>query len=290
QGSPDEKLRTRGELTSYLCMMPGHLRFLGIPLVAGRDFAPTDDQSRPFTLIVNEAFARRAWPGEDAVGKQVKLFGSEMLVDVIGVVRNSAFHSLSGEPVPLAFFAYKQIYHQGAVFHVRTSGDPAALLQTIEKELRTLDAGVTFFGVRTMDDMFDRVLWGPRTGARLMSVFGGLGLLLAGLGVYAIMAHAVTQRTREIGIRLAIGAQARDVVDLIIRRGLVVSLFGLSIGLALAIVVTRHFQNFIPHVSYGDPLTFALVAVTLLLSALAACLLPALRATRINPLTALRSE
>ncbi len=290
QGSPDDTLRTRGQLMSYACVMPGYLRFMGIPLVAGRDFAATDNENRPPVVIVNETFAERAWPAENVLGKHVKLFGSETLVEVVGVVRNTLYHDLAGEPTPFVFFANRQIPHQNTILHARTAGDPTALFATLRKELQTLDPALPLIGVRTMEGGLDNLLWGPRTGARLMSVFGALGLLLAALGVYAIMAHSVTQRTREIGIRLAIGAQTRDVLSLIVHRGLVVTLLGLLAGLGLAYALARHFQKFFAHVHHLDPLTYSAIALLLASAALLACWLPARRATRISPLTALRAE
>jgi putative ABC transport system permease protein len=290
QGSSDETLRARGQLMSYASVMPGYLRFMDVPLAAGRDFAPTDDDTRRPVIIINEALAQRAWPGENALGKTVKLFGSETLVEVVGVVRNAALQDLLGKPEPFAFLPYRQQFHPLTVLHIRTAGNPATLLPTLAKELRTLDPAMPLFNMRTMDDGIYQLLWGPRTGARLMSVFGALALLLAALGVYAIMAHSVSQRNREIGIRIAIGAQARDVLTLIIRRGLLVTAIGLSAGLLLAYVVARHFQSFFVNIEYTDPLTYGVIAFLLAVTAMLACWLPARRAARVDPMTALRTE
>jgi putative ABC transport system permease protein len=220
----------------------------------------------------------------------VKLFGSETLVEVVGIVRDTLYHDLAGEPTPFVFFAYRQIFHQNTVLHIRTAGGPAPMFATLQKELQALDPALPLIGMRTMEGGLENLLWGPRTGARLMSVFGALGLLLAALGVYAIMAHSVTQRTREIGIRIAVGAQTHDVLTLILRRGLVVTVVGLFAGLILACALARHYQKFFTHVHHLDPLTYGAIALLLSLAALLACWLPARRAARVNPIAALRAE
>lgn len=285
----DEAMRTRGQFMSYASVQPDFLRFMGIELVAGRPFTAEDNASRSPVVIINEALARRAWPDQNPIGKTIKLFNDETLVEVVGVVRNIRDVELRADPAPFAFFPMAQAYSGGNVFHVRTAGNPSDLLPTLRKELQSLDPAVNLF---TIDyrDIIRNALWGPRTGAVLMSVFGAIALLLTSLGIYAVMAHAVVQRTREIGIRLAIGAQARSVLGLVLRRGIVVTGSGLLAGLAASLALTRYVGSFLFEVRPTDPVTFGVIGLLLTAVAFLACYVPARRATKVDPLTALRAE
>jgi putative ABC transport system permease protein len=285
----DEMLRTRGQFMSYASVQPDFLRFMGIPLVAGRDFTADDNATHPPVAIINEALAHRAWPGQDPVGKIIKLFNDETPVQVVGVVRNLRDVELRAEPAPFIFFPVTQAFTAANVFHVRTAGNPSDLLPTLRAELQALDPAMSLF---TIDyrDLMKSALWGPRTGAVLMSAFGAIALLLTALGIYAVMAQAVAQRTREIGIRLAIGAQPQAVLGLVLRRGVLVAGAGLLAGLGAALALTRYIRSFLFEVHPTDALTFATVAAGLGLVALFACWLPARRATKVDPLIALRSE
>ena len=288
----DDRLRTSGQLMGYLHVLPGYLKTMGIPLVAGRDFAESDDDTRPLVVIINEHLARMAWPGEDAVGKTVKVFGSEEPVEVIGVTRTVTYDNIGEEPKPYLFFSMMQEVDRGgfATIHVRTRSDAAAMVPTIRKELQALDATLPFVNVTTIEENIAQGLWAPRTGAALLSVFGLLALLLASMGVYGIMSYTVSRRTREIGIRMAVGAQPEDVLKMVLVRGLCVAGTGLALGLVFAFAVTRFFQNLLYGVSAADPLTFGVIALVLAGIALLASYLPAKKATRVNPLLALRAE
>jgi predicted permease len=286
----DETMRTRGLLMSYACVWPGYLKFMEIPFVAGRDIAESDDADRPFVIVVNETFARRYFPGRNAVGQIVKLYNSEQPVEIIGVVKDIRDTELRADPAPFVFLPVKQVYHPTNVFHVRTAGDPVAIMPTITKELQALDPAVNVAVSATVRETLGYAMWGPRTGAMLMSAFGLIALTLTSLGIYAVMAHGVTQRTREIGIRIAIGAQRRSVMALILKRGVLVALAGVAGGLAVAFALTRYIASFLFQVKPTDPVTFAVIAVLLTAVALLACFLPARRATQVSPLVALRSE
>jgi predicted permease len=283
-------MRTRGEFMSYASVMPGFVRLLGIEWVAGRDFTAEDDDSRPRVAIINEALARRAWPGENPLGKTFKLYQNETLVHVVGVVRDVRDTGLKAAPAPFLFFPLRQQFTPQNAFHVRTSGDAAAMLPTLRKELQALDPAVTLYGSITYADVIRNALWGQRTGAALMTAFGALALLLTSLGIYAVMSHAVGQRTREIGIRIAIGAQGRAVVGLMLKRGVIVAGVGLLVGLGASLGLTRYIRGFLFEIDATDPVTFAAIAVVLGAVALLACYLPARRATKIDPLLALRAE
>jgi macrolide transport system ATP-binding/permease protein len=292
QGSPDELMRTRGLLMSYACVWPGYLKLIGVPFVAGRDIADQDtrsDGSGQRVVVVNETFAKRYWPGEDAVGKKVKLYNSEELWEVVGVTNDIRDVELRADPAPFAFFDVRQLYNPQNAFHVRTTGDSAAILPTLRKELQAIDPATELFSI-SIQDLLKHAMWGPRTGAAVMSVFGGIALLLTSLGIYAVMSHAVGQRTREIGIRIAIGAPASGVLGLILKRGVIVAAAGVLGGLAVALAVTRYIGSFLFGVQPTDPVTFAAIAALLTAITLLACYLPARRATKVDPLIALRSE
>lgn len=289
QGAADETLRTRGQLMSFACVYPGFLRFIGVPLVAGRDFTVDDNADRPPVVIVNETFARRAWPGEDPIGKTVKLYNSETPVQVVGVTRDVRDVDLRSSPAPFVYFPLRQLYVPGNTLHIRVAGDASSLLPTLRKELQALDPAVSL-QVFSIEEVMRYALWGPRTGAALMSVFGALALLLTSLGIYAVMTHAVGQRTREIGIRIAVGAQSAAVLGLVLRRGLAVVTLGLAAGLGASYGLTRYVGSFLFEVKPTDPITFSIIAALLTAVAMFACYVPARRATRVDPLIALRTE
>jgi putative ABC transport system permease protein len=251
-----------------------------------------DDAQHPVVVIINEHLARMAWPGEDPIGKTVKLFGSEDLVEIVGVTKTVTYDNIGEEAKPFLFFSMMQEPDRGGfgTIHVRTHADAAALAPTLRKQLQSLDPTLPFVNVTTIDENIEQGLWAPRTGAALLSVFGVLALLLAAMGVYGIMSYTVSLRTREIGIRMAVGAQPSDVLHMILRRGLIVAGTGLVIGLALAFGLTRFFQNLLYGISATDPLTFGAIALVLAAIALLASWLPARKATKVNPLIALRSE
>ncbi|HVT74401.1 MAG TPA: ABC transporter permease [Lacunisphaera sp.] len=286
----DENLRQHGRLYDYLSVDPGYLKMIGIPLVAGRMFTAADDAQHPLVAIVNELFAQQAWPGENPLGKTLKLYNDERPVEVVGIVKTTTYGAIGEDPDPFAFFPVKQEFSAFAVLHVRTRGDASGMLNTIRKELQALDPAMPLSNSSTMDAIMQQNLWGPRTGASLLGAFGLLAVLLASLGVYGVMAYTVNRRVREIGIRLAIGAQPGDVMRLILNRGLVIAAAGLGFGLVAAFLVARYFQNLLIGVSSSDPLTYAAIAVILAGVALVACWLPARRATKVDPLIALRAE
>ncbi len=286
----DENLRQHGRLFNYLSVDAGYHRTIGIPLVSGRFFTDMDDTAHPLVAIVNETFAQLAWPNENPLGKTLKLYNDERPVEVVGVVKTTTYNSIGEDPDPFAFFPLKQGYTGFAVIHVRTASQASALVATVRKELQTLDTNMPFGNVQTMEDVMQQNLWAPRTGAALLGAFGLLAVLLASLGVYGVMSYTVNRRAREIGIRMAIGAQASDVMAMILNRGLVIAGVGLVVGLGAAFLVARYFQNFLIGVSAGDPVTYGVIAVLLAGVALLACYLPARRATKVDPLIALRSE
>ncbi|HVU22552.1 MAG TPA: ABC transporter permease [Opitutus sp.] len=288
----DDNLRTTGRLMSYNYVWPGFLKTSGIPLVAGRDFTEADDATHPIAVIINEHLAKLAWPNRNPLGQAIKLFGTEVPAQVIGVVKDVTFDNVGEDPKPYVFFSLAQDASRGTfgAIHIRTERDVAALMPTLRKALQSLDPALPFVNVTTTDETISQGLWASRTGAELLSVFGALALLLAAIGVYGIMAYSVGKRVREIGIRMAIGAQRGDVFRLILGQGLIIAAAGLAVGLVAAFFVARYFQNFLFNVSAGDIVTYAAISLILAGVTLLACFLPARRATRIDPIKALRTE
>jgi predicted permease len=289
---PDEKLRTQGQLFNYSLIEPGYLSMLGMRFVSGRDFNETDDEHHPFVTIINEAYAKLAWPGEDPVGKTISVFGNQSIVQVVGVVRDAVCNNIGDSPTPFAFFPLRQDFAKGGVLplHIRTATDVNAQIPALRRELQAMDPAMPFANVTTIEENINQSLWGARTGAALLSVFGLLALLLSSIGVYSIMSYTVGQRTREIGIRMAIGAQASDVMSMILQRGFIVAGTGIAAGVLAAFFVTRLFANLLYSVSANDPLTFVAITGILAVVAAAACFFPARRATRVDPLSALRTD
>lgn len=288
----DENLRTQGVLMGYNHVSPGFIKTLGIPLTAGRDLSEGDDLTKPGAVLITEHLARIAWPGRDPLGQKIKVFGSEVPVEVVGVMRDVAFDNIGEDSQSYVFFSMAQEPGRAgfATLQIRTAADVEAMMPAIRKELQSLDPAMPLLNATTLEENIRQGLWAARTGASLLSLFGGLALLLAAIGVYGIMSYTVGRRTREIGIRMAIGAGSGDVVALVLRQGLIIVGLGLAAGLAAAYFVARQFQDFLFAVNAGDPLTYAAITVLLATTALLACWLPARRATRVDPLVALRSE
>jgi predicted permease len=288
----DDKLRTTGQLMSYNHVLPGFLKTMGIPLVAGRDFTPLDDEKHPLVVIVNEHLAKLVWPGRNPIGQTVKVFGSETPVEVVGVAKDVTYDNIGEDPKPYVFFSLAQESDRGGfgTLQVRTQMDVNALMPTIRREVQSLDTAMPLVNITTMDESIRQGLWASRAGAALLSIFGGLALLLAAIGVYGIMSYSVGKRTREIGIRMAIGAQRGDVLKLILNQGLLIAGAGLLTGLLAAFLAARYFQNFLFGIGAGDAVTYAAISAILTVVALLACFIPARRATKVDPLIALRTE
>jgi predicted permease len=262
-----------------------------IPLVAGRVFTEQDREDTPRVVVINETFARRFWPGQDAIGKRFRYSRADgPLVEVAGVVKDGKYFSLGEDPQPFFYLPLLQSYVEPTTLVARTTNNPNAALTTIRGEVLKLDPTMPFAEVKTMTEHMSLSLFPLRIGASVVGSFGLLALLLAAIGIYGVMAFAVSQRTREIGIRMALGAQGTDVLQLIIKQGLTLMLIGLGLGLAGALVLTRLMSSMLYGVSATDPLTFGLIALLLAGVTLLACWIPARRATKVDPMIALRCE
>jgi predicted permease len=263
---------------------------MSIPLVQGRDFNVQDREGSGGVVIVNEELARRYFPGQSAVGKRLRMGSDSPYREIVGVARTAKYRNLREQPLPFIYLPFAQEYQSRMTLLVRTTGDPTSLIPALRNEIHALNNDVPVFAVHTMAEHIGAQLAADRMVAVLLSVFGGAALLLAAIGIYGVMAYSVAQRTHEIGIRIALGAERRDIFKLIVGQGLMLILIGAALGLALALALTRVLKNLLFDVSASDPLTFGVIALLLIAVALLACYLPARRATKVNPLVALRYE
>jgi predicted permease len=271
---------------------PAFFRTLGVPLLVGRDFDERDAEGAPPVVIVNAAFARVHYAGRgqpQVVGERVSISGPEgPWREIVGVVGDSKFRALTEDDAPILYAPLAQNHETGMVLYVRTSGDPAALAGAVRREVRSLEPNLALPDLRTLEQTLASSLYAPRMGAALLAAFAVLALLLAAVGVYGVTSFGVAQRTREIGVRMALGARAPDVVRLVLGDGMRLVAIGLALGLALALGAGRSVETLLYGVRGRDALTFCVVSVVLAVVALAACLVPARRATKMDPLTALR--
>ena len=280
----------------YKSVTPGYFAALRIPLRAGRLLDDRDRRGAARAILVSQALARRAFPDEDPLGKQVR-FGVSVddtdegaAWEIVGVVADTVVNRLEDEPQP-AF--YVSAWHQpieGTSLVVRSAGDPLSLAEALRREVQALDPELPVHRIRTMSELVSASVAQRRFQALLLAAFAGVGLALAAIGLYGVMAFSVSQRTREIGIRMALGAPGRGVLRLVIGQGLALVIVGVALGLAVALAFSRVLAGLLFRVSATDPAIFAIVPALLLLTALVASYPPARRATRVDPLTALRCE
>ena len=272
----------------YASASPGYFKTMGIALTEGREFAEQDDSSAARVMIVNQRFAERFWPGQSAIGHTVRSAGRDHTV--IAVVPTGKYKRLGEDPTAFMWFAEDQRLASSMSLAIRTTGDPTALIPALRREISALDPNLPVSSVRTMEQHLGISLLPARVSGTALGVFGIIGLLLASVGMYGVMAYSVAQRTREIGIRMAIGATAARVIQLIMRQGLTLVLIGTGIGLAGAIAASRLLAS----VLYGDdavgPATFVAVPLVLIAVAALATFVPARRATLVDPAITLRAE
>jgi putative ABC transport system permease protein len=269
---------------SHNAISPTYFQTLGIPLAQGREFTTQDTAGAPRVFIVNEAAARRFWPGREAVGQ--RLNGGE----VVGIARNSKERGLTADPRPTIYKPLLQIYMPDLTLHVRTATEAQTLLAAVRREAQALDPTLPVYNLGTLAQQKDGLLYIERLAAALLTLFGLLALSLAAVGIYGVLSYAVTERTREMGIRLALGARPSDLLKLVVGQGLALTLIGLVIGVGASFALTRLISKLLYGVSATDPLTFVLLPLLLTGVALLACWIPARRATRVDPLAALRYE
>jgi len=271
---------------------PEYLPTLGIPLLAGRNFTAQDRADTPAVILVSESFARKVWPGESAVGKQLTLdyLGGKYPYEVVGVTRDIRYYGLKSQPQPEVFIPHAQNPYLPMNVVVRTAADPLQLTAAAQQVAREMDATQPVSQITTMEHLIQRSVAPDRFALALLGLLALLALLLANVGIYSALSYTVAARTREIGVRLALGATSRDVLRLALGQGMRLSVMGIALGLLSACALTRLMQPLLFGVSATDPLTLSVGALSLAIVAWLACYLPARRATKVDPLVALRHE
>jgi len=267
---------------------PDYFRTMGIPVVAGRDFSGSDDATGPNVVVVNEHVAEQVWPGENAVGKTITRGDRDWTVT--GVAKNAVYYDIAEEQQAQTYHAFFQNYRPQTTFAIQTDGNPMAMLQPVQQVIRDYDPNVAIFNVRTLEEEVDRELGQFRVMAVLIVLFGLLALLLSAVGLYGVQSFLVSQRTREIGIRMAVGALRHQVASAVLGRGLGLAVIGILLGVTAAYGLAQLIQSMLFGIDARDPFTFAAVPLVLLLVAAAASLIPAARASRVDPVEALRQE
>ena len=275
----------------YLVATPDYFQTLNIPLLSGRGFTDQDTENATKVVVVNESMARQLWPGESPVGRRITIWRDEKFPrEIVGVVGDTK-PSLDVQAEPQMYVPYAQDANwTGMSLVVRTNVEPTSLTNAVRNEIRSVDKGIPVFNVKTMDDVLAISVGPRRTPMVLLTAFAGVALLLAMIGIYGVTSYHVTQRTQEIGIRMALGAQMRDVVKLVLKSGMVLALVGIVAGLVGALALTRLLSSLLFGVKPTDIATFIVVSLCLFVTALLACYIPARRATKVDPLVALRYE
>jgi predicted permease len=286
----------------YRVVLPGYFSAMQLPLLRGRDFTASDDQRATPTVIINEEFAKRYWPSEDPIGKRItigELNDQTNWLTIVGVAKNEKVEDWTERPDPEVYLPLLQTadYLENPAGHyayitlvARTTVDPASLVSAFKARIWSLDNAVPISDVITMDDVVDNATAQPRFYMFLLSVFAAVALVLATVGIYGVMSYAVSLRTQEIGVRIALGANRSDVLRLIVAEGMRIVLIGGSVGLIAALALSRLMSSLLFGIRPTDLATFLSVPIGLALLALIACYMPAARATRIDPMSALRSE
>ena len=271
----------------------GYFETLAMRVVRGRVFDARDSETAPLVVVINESLARRVWPGEDPVGKRLKQGWSDSRTpwrEVVGVVGDVKFEGLTAETPMQVYVPLPQQPMRSVAIIVRTTAEPAAVTHVIEDVVRGIDKDLPLYSIRTMDEMLDASIARQRMSMVVFVVFAGVALVLASIGLYGVVAHGVTERTHEIGVRMALGAERRHVLALVVRQGLSMAVLGTVVGCAAALALSRSIEGLLFHVAPTDPATFAAVIVMLLGVATIACYVPAWRAARVDPTQALRAE
>lgn len=275
----------------YSIISPRYFAAMGIPLLAGRDFTDRDDAQAPGAAIINETMAQRFWPGQDPIGRRLTFWGGYKKVQVVGVVKNGKYRSLNEPPRCFIYLPYQQgVWDLNLGIVLRSEGDPRALLPTLRREVKALDPGVALWTALPMKEYIQAAYMVSRVATSLLTGLGVLASLLAAMGLYGVMAYDVNQRTREIGVRVALGARPGDVVRMVVGRGLRLVLCGIVLGLVGAWFTGNALAHFLPGVSAHEPVTIIAVTSLLLGVALFASWLPARRAARTDPMVALHAE
>jgi putative ABC transport system permease protein len=286
----------RAPVAEVVGISPDYFPLLRTPLVRGRALGEADDTKGQRVALVNETLARKFWPEGDALGQHIQFAGvrpqspNTQWITIVGVVGDIKSDGLDAAIAPRIYLPVNQSPSYAMVVYLRTHADPGTLGDAVRREVQAIDPTIPVFEVRTMDEVVAKYLEQRRFALELLGVFAGVALLLASIGIYGVMAYTFSQRTNEIGIRMAMGAQRGDILKIAVGEGALIVAFGLAAGLAGSLVLTRFLQTMLFDVKPTDPITFAGISALLAAVALAACFVPARRAARVDPLVALRHE
>lgn len=288
--SPEEA--ENNPAANHQVVSPDYFRAMGIPLIRGRVFTERDRIGAPYVVIINRQMAERFWPGEDPIGKRLTGFGPDDAVwTIVGVVGDIKYRGLAGETEIDLYRSCLQ-FPPPVIIHLvaRTEGDPMSVAAAVRKEIFRISSDLGVSRIVPMEKLAENTIWQSRLWGTLFGVFSIVALILAAAGIYGVISYVVSQRTREIGIRMALGAGAGDVMKMVMRQGLLLAFVGVSIGLVVSLALTRAMSSLLYGVSATDPATFAGIALLLALVALLACFVPAQRAMKVDPMVALRDE
>jgi macrolide transport system ATP-binding/permease protein len=281
QPKPNE--RPEGD---YVQIGDDYFATLGIPLISGREFTRNDDENSPPVAIINETMAAKYWPGKDALGQRLKV--KDTWMQIVGVAKTTNYRTKLEKPLPFFYVPVRQNFFVQNTFLIRTRETPGAIMNAIAREIHALDPTLAPIAPSRLQEQIDRISYAQRLAVTLVALFGGMALFLAAIGLYAVMSYSVSQSTRELGMRMALGAGARDILRLVLSRGLRLTIAGIVLGGVAALLLTRLMGTMLYKVSPRDPIAYGFALLVLLAVALLACFLPARRATRVDPVRALR--
>ncbi len=279
-----------GPLVQPTSVTPDYFRTMGIPLLNGRILTNVDTPDSTLVVVINEALARHFWPGQNPLGKRMNFGGSSNWLEIVGIVGNSRRFSVSADPMAEVYFSHLQNPDANMKLIVRSALDAGALTSAIRAQISGMDGGISVYDISTMERIVAESTSATRYIALLMTIFALVAMILAGTGIYGVISYSVMRQTHEIGVRMALGAERRDVLRGVVRKGALLSGFGLAGGFAAALALTRVLTGMIYGVERTDPATFAAVALLLAAISILACYVPARRATRVDPMEALRCE
>jgi predicted permease len=276
--------------TDDAIITPNYFHTLEIPLVKGRDFTLQDSAKSQRVVIVSEAFVNRYWPNQEPLGKRLYSDLPKDWLTVVGVTRDIKVNNLSEKPTPFVYLPLYQYYHPDMVISARVAGDPLTCARTVEKAIHELNPDLTMYDATSLELRSQLASFGQRVAGTFVGAFGLLALILAAVGIYGVTAYTTSQRTHEVGIRMALGATQQNILRLVLGQGLRLVIAGVGLGLVLSLLSTRFLSSLLLGINSSDALTFSSVAILLCAVALLACLIPALRAIRVNPVRALRYQ
>jgi predicted permease len=266
----------------------GYFTTLGIPIVSGREFMRTDDENAPPLAIINETMAAKYWRGKDPVGQRLK--AKDRWLQIVGIAKNSNYQSKTETPIPFFYVPLRQNFRVQNSLVIRTRETPGAMMTALAREVHALDPNLAPLITERLQDQIDLISYSQRLAVSLVALFGGMALFLAAIGLYAVVSYTVSQGTRELGLRMALGAGTKDLMRLVMSRGLFLTASGVAIGVLAAFMLTRLMSNMLYKISPHDPLAFGSAIAVITIASLAACFFPAWRATRIDPIQALREQ